>query len=406
MAVYQYEAFAHDGTKVTGIVEASTLQLAQVKLRSQGLFVKVIHEDSAKRDRELFPALAKYLHNITRKEIGIFARQLGTLLGAGIALDEALQNIFEQTENPQMRKILVQMKQSIVEGKNLSETFADHGDIFPPVYENMIKVGEATGNYENTLIRLAELEDKNQELKSKAITALVYPAIMLVISVLVVLFLLTSVVPQIENMYANLEGELPLPTRIVLAISNSVQKGWPFFLVSLAGLVYAFSQYKATEKGKRVVDSLTSKLPFFGLLLTRIQVGRFARNLGTLLESNVSLLHALEIVSNTVTNATFKDELVKATSEIREGSTIRDALKNSEVLPQMTKGMISAGEATDRLPELLMKVAIIMEDEVDAAVKRLTTALEPLMIVVMGGIVAGIMTAIMMPLYKMGELLN
>lgn len=406
MAIFQYEAFTASGEKVNGVIEAPNAQAAQKKLRSQSLFVRQLNEDTAKRDRELFPFLSKILYRISRKEIGIFARQMGTLLGAGIAIDDALQSIWEQTENPSLKKVVLQMKEAITEGKTLSQAFGVHKDIFPPVYENMVKVGEATGGYEKTLHRLAELEEKNEELKGKAITALIYPAIMFFLSVFVVFFLLTSVVPQIEMIFASFQGELPLPTRIVLGISNLLQNFWAVGLVLIGLGIYGFIRYRATPVGKQKTDALILRLPFFGSLQKKLQVGRFARNLGTLLESNVSLLGALEIVTGTIGNRVFQDELIKAGKKISEGSTIRDAIRDSQVIPQMARGMIAAGESTDRLPELLIKVAIILESEVDAAVKRMTNALEPIMIVVMGGLVAAIMAAIMMPLYKMTELIK
>ncbi len=406
MAVFQYRAFTARGDKREGIIEANSLQEAQKKLKAQNLYVKSITEDSAGRDRELFPLLSKILYRITRKEIGIMARQLGTLLGAGISIDDALSSILEETENPSLKKVVLQMKQAITEGHSLSEAFADHPEIFPPVYESMIRVGEATGSYEPTLHRLAELEEKSAELRGKAVTAMIYPAIMIIISVAVVLFLLTSVVPQIELMFTSFKGELPLPTRVVLWMSKTVQKFWPVMLLFFGGAGYLFYRYRKTPQGRRKTDYLVTKIPFFGALMKKIQVGRFARNLGVLIESNVPLLTAIEITAGTVSNAIFEAELARAAEQIKEGASIRDALKDSKFLPQMARGMIAAGESSDRMADLLLKVAVIMESEVEATVRRLTTSIEPLMIVFMGGIVAGIMASIMMPLYKMAELIK
>lgn len=406
MAVYQYNAFTSAGEKVEGVIDAQSIDAARQKLKSRKLYVKEIKEDVSRRDRELFPVLGKLLHRVSRKEIGVFARQLGTLLGAGIKIDEALNDIYEQTDNQSLQKIVIQMKQSVVEGRSLSEAFAEHRDIFPPVYENMIRVGEATGSYEPTLHRLAELEEKNEELKSKAITAMIYPAFMLAISMGVIFFLLTAVVPQIENMFASFDAELPLPTRITLALSSLVQNFWALGILAMVGGVLAFLKYRSKPEGKYRIDRTILKIPFFGSLVRKIQVGRFARNLGTLLEANVPLLSALEITAGTAGNEVFKTELLEADKQIREGASIREALRSSTFLPQMARGMMAAGEASDRMPELLLKIADIMESDVDAAVRRLTTSLEPVMIVFMGGIVAGIMASVMLPLYKMTELIK
>lgn len=403
MAHYQYTAFSNTGQKVTGVIEALSPQAATQKLKTQNLYVREIREDSAKRDRELFPFLSAFLYRIKRKETGIFSRQLGTLLGAGIPLNEALSDISEQTENPHLRKIVQEMKQQVIEGKSLSEAIKQHANVFPPVYESMIRVGEATGNYEPTLKRLADLEERNEELKAKAITAMIYPGFMLVISVAVVFFLMTSVVPQLSDLFSGFKAELPLITRVVIGLSGFFSTFWYVMILAIFGGIYAFVRYRKTKEGKMKSDRMIMKIPFFGSLLRRIQVGLFCRNMGILIESQVPLLDALKIVSATVTNSIFVEELTIASQQIKEGSSLRESLKNSVILPQMARGMIAAGESTDRLAELMIKAAEIMESEVDSAVRRMTQSLEPIMIVFLGGIVAAIMAAVMLPMYKMTE---
>ncbi|HRP69574.1 MAG TPA: type II secretion system F family protein, partial [Turneriella sp.] len=398
MPHYQYTAFNKKGQKVTDVVEAISVQAATQKLKSQNLYVREIRADSTKRDRELFPFLSNLLYRIKRKDTGIFSRQLGTLLGAGIPLNEALSDISEQTENKHLRKIIQEMKQQVTEGKSLSETIKQYADVFPPVYSSMIRVGEATGNYEPTLKRLADLEERNEELKSRAITAMIYPMFMLVISVGVIFFLMTSVVPQLSDLFSGFKAELPLITRVVIGLSKIFSNFWYVMILAIAGGIYAFVRYRSTPAGKLKTDKMIMRIPFFGNLLRRIQVGLFCRNLGILAESQVPLLDALKIVSGTVTNSVFIDEINVAVQQIKEGSSLRESLKDSVILPQMAKGMISAGESTDRLAELLIKAAEIMECEVDSAVRRMTQSLEPIMIVFLGGIVAAIMAAVMMPI--------
>ena len=403
MPQFVYTAFTHAGQKVSGVIDAISPQAASSKLKQQQLYVKDIRLDSSKRDRELFPMLSKFLYRISRKETGIFVSQLGTLLGAGIPLNEALGDIGEQTENPHLRKVIADLKQNVTEGKSLSESIKPHTAIFPPVYESMIRVGEATGNYEPTLKRLAELEEKNEELKSKAITAMVYPGFMLVISVGVVLFLMTSVVPQLTDLFSGFKAELPLITRIVVGASNLVSSFWHVMILTIVAGIYGFIRYRQTPPGRRKTDLLILKTPFFGNLLRKIQVGTFCRNLGVLIENQVPLLDSLQIVSGTLSNSIFVEELKVATKQIQEGSSLRDSIRNSAILPQMARGMISAGESTDRLAEMLIKTAEIIEAEVDSSVRRMTQSLEPIMIVVLGGIVATIMAAVMLPMYKMTE---
>ncbi|MBS0619800.1 MAG: type II secretion system F family protein [Spirochaetes bacterium] len=403
MPHYQYTAFNNKGQKVTDVIEANSPQSATQKLKSLGLYVREIREDSAKRDRALFPFLSNLLYRIKRKEAGIFARQLGTLLGAGIALNEALTDISDQTENPHLKKIIYEMKQQVIEGRSLSEAIHQHQNVFPPVYESMIRVGEATGNYEPTLKRLADLEERTEELKGRAITAMIYPAFMLVISVGVIFFLMTSVVPQLSDLFSGFKAELPLITRIVVGTSKFFTSFWYLMLLGIFGGIYAFIRYRKTPEGRNKTDKLIMRIPFFGGLLRRIQVGLFCRNMGILLESQVPLLDSLQIVCGTITNSIFVGEITLSIQQIKEGSSLRESLKHSVILPQMARGMIAAGESTDRLSELMIKAAEIMESEVDSAVKRMTQSLEPVMIVVLGGIVAVIMAAVMLPMYKMTE---
>ncbi|MBL8033924.1 MAG: type II secretion system F family protein [Leptospiraceae bacterium] len=403
MPHYQYTAFSPKGQKITDVIEASSPQAATQKIKAMGFYVKTLREDSAKRDRELFPFLSNILYRIKRKDAGIFARQLGTLLGAGIPLNEALSDIGEQTENIHLKKIIQEMKQQVIEGKSLSEAMNKHANVFPPVYESMVRVGEATGNYEPTLKRLADLEERNEELKARAITAMIYPMFMLLISVGVVFFLMTSVVPQLSDLFSGFKAELPLITRIVIGLSRFFSSFWHVMILAAFGGVYAFVRYRKTPEGRHKTDKMIMRIPFFGGLLRRIQVGLFCRNLGILVESQVPLLDALKIVAGTITNSIFIDELNSASQQIKEGSSLRESLRNSVILPQMARGMIAAGESTDRLAELLIKAAEIMESEVDSSVRRMTQSLEPIMIVFLGGIVAAIMAAVMLPMYKMTE---
>jgi len=406
MPIFEYKVFDESGNLSEGHIESHNIQAARQKLRQQKYYIKSLKEDSAKRDRQLFPFLAKLLYRIPRKDIGLFVKQLGTLLGAGITIDDAMQGVWEQTENEHLKKIIVEMRQALVSGKSLSDSFAEHKEIFPPVYENMVRVGEATGNYEAVLNRLSELEEKNEDLKSKTITAMIYPGIMFLLSISVVLFLLTSVVPQIEVLFKNFKAELPLPTQIVLGLSSLVKNTWHFFLLATPFVYYFFQKWKSTSKGKLKWDTLKLKMPFFGSLFRKIEVSRFTRNFGTLLDSNVPLLSALEIINGTVENEIFRLEIEKAIEQIKEGDNLKDSLKSSVILPHLVKGMMAAGESSDRLSEMLLKSSDVLEAEVDTVVKRLTTALEPVMIIFMGLAVGGIMASVMMPLFKMSELIK
>ena len=408
MAIFQYKGFDATGKPKSGHLEATTVQVARTKLKQRGLFIKDLREDSGKRDRQLFPFLSKLIYRIPRKEIGLFARQLGTLLGAGIKLDRALQDIAEQTPRINLQKIISQIRASVLEGKSLSEALALNKDIFPPVYESMVKVGESTGSYEKTLLSLADIEEKNSDLKQKAFVSMIYPGFMLVLMVFVVLFLLTSVIPQIEQLFLSFGSrvQLPLPTRIVIAMSGAAQASWPFLIAGFFAAMYGLHRYRKTKKGRYKYDTFILKIPIFGKLIKKLQVSMFCRNMSALLGAKVPILLAMQIVENSVGNEVFKQELQVAAKAIQEGEALKVALMNSDFLPHMVKGMISAGESSDRLAELIKKASEIMENEVETAVKSLQSSIEPIMIVLIGVIVGGIMGAILMPLSKLTELIQ
>ncbi len=403
MPIFKYKGFSETGKPVEGEIEAASAMVAQKKLKAQNYYIKEIEEDTAKRDRDLFPFLSRLFYRIPRKDIGVFIRSLGTLLGAGISLDAAIHDVWETVSNRNLKNIIAQMKSGIVEGKTLSGVFADHPDIFPKVYESMVKVGEATGSYEKILNQLADMEEKNADLKNKSFNALFYPIIMVFISVGVVIFLLTYVVPMIEEIFINMNAELPLITRVVLWISNFLQNFLPVIVLAIGGGIFFLMKYIDTPEGKLKKDTILLRIPYLGDLFRKIVVNRFAQNLGALLAANVPLLTSLEIVSGTVGNEVFRNELMAAREEIKEGSSFRDSIKNSVVLPHLVRGMIAAGESTDRIADLLLKVAAMMENEVDISVKRLTTLLEPVMILFLGGMVFVIMLAIMLPIYQLTQ---
>jgi general secretion pathway protein F len=406
MPIYQYRAFNKAGQEVTGHIDAPNPQNAQSKLKKQNLYIKELKEDTGKRDRELFPFLSKIINRIPRKDIGLFARQLATLLGAGIAINDALADIIDQTNNKNFQKIITEIRARVIEGKSLSEALAEHGDVFPPIYENMVRIGEATGNYESILGRLADVEDKNAELRGKVSSALIYPVIMLILSIGVVLFLLTFVIPQITGIFKTFNAPLPLPTRMVMWWSDTVISLWPVIVLGILGIAYGIYAFKKTPSGKLKMDQFLVKTPIFGKLLIKLEVSRFTRNLGILLLSNVPLLKALEIVTATATNEIFRLELQAAAKKVEEGGKLIESLRSSTFIPHMIKGMMSAGEATDKLGELTIKAATIQENELDTTVRSLTAALQPVIIVFLGGVVFFILISVMLPIFKLSSLIQ
>ncbi|EMY61213.1 type II secretion system F family protein [Leptospira terpstrae] len=403
MPLFTYVAFNRKGKEEKNIIDAPNLQAARNKLKAKGLYVRSIQEDREKEERELFPFLSKLLYRIPRKDVGLFCKQLGTLIGAGIPLDKCLLSIIDQVENIYFKKVLIEMRADITEGMSLSESMKKHKTVFPDQYPSLISVGESTGNYENTLHRLAELEEKSSELKSKVQVAMIYPMIMGLLSLGVSIFLLVVVIPQIEQLFASFDAKLPLLTRGVIFLSYVLTNYWFFILGAIAAGLLSFLKWKSSGEGKKVWDRFLLGLPVIGTLLRKILVSNFARNLSILLMNRVPLIVSLNIVSDVVGHTVFKEEIESAIIKIKEGGKLSDSLQGSQVLPQMVLGMLSAGEASDKVPEMMNKLSEIYESEVDTAIKSLTQSLEPMMIIVMGGIIFTIMAAIMTPMYKLTQ---
>jgi general secretion pathway protein F len=403
MPLFTYVAFNRKGKEEKGIVDANNIQAARTKLKTKGLYVRSIAEDREKEERDLFPFLTKLLYRIPRKEVGLFSKMLGTLLGAGIPLDRCLMSIIDQVENVYLKKVIIEMRADITEGLSLSESMRKHPTVFPDQYPSLIAVGESTGNYEDTLHRLAELEEKSAELKSKVQVAMIYPVIMGALSLAVSVFLLIVVIPQIEQLFASFNATLPLITRIVIGLSYFLTNYWWLIIISIVGGSLGFAKWKATENGIRVWDRFLLKVPVIGSLLKKVLVSNFARNLSILLMNRVPLITSLNIVSDVVNHTVFREEISQAIVKIKEGGKLSDSLQGSQILSQMVLGMLNAGEASDKVPEMMTKLSEIYESEVDTAIKSLTQSLEPIMILVMGGIIFTIMAAIMTPMYKLTQ---
>ncbi|PJZ68524.1 type II secretion system protein F [Leptospira perolatii] len=403
MALYTYLAFNKKGKEEKGIIDAPNIQSARAKLKSKGLYVRQISEDKERKDRELFPFLAKLLYRVPRKVIGLFCRQLGTLLGAGIPLDRSLSSIVEQTDHEVFRKVAVAMQADITEGSTLSEAMKKHPDVFPNQYPSLVSVGERTGDYETALIRLAEMEEKNQELKSKVTASLVYPMIISALLVGVVIFLLTAVVPQIEDLFRQFDAPLPMITKIVIGTSRALTGYWYLFILLFGSAVSGFLYYKNTPEGREKWERFILGIPIIRTLSKKVLISNFARNLGILLSNRVPLMISLQIVEQIVNHTIFGEEIRNATSRIKEGEKLSAAFQGSEILPQMVLGMMSAGEASDKVPEMMNKLAQIYDSEVDSSLKAMTQAVEPLMLVFMGFAIGIIMASIIVPMFSLTQ---
>ena len=408
MPIYRYQAFNRRGKEEKGIIDAGSPAVARKILKHKGLYVKNLAEDQEKKDRETFPLLSKLLYRIPRRDVGLFVRQLGTLLQAGIPLDRSLSNIIEQTENEYLAKALIEIRSGIIEGATLSDSMKKHPAIFPPLYHNLISVGEKTGTYESSLLRLADLEEANESLKRKVTSALFYPIIMLVLLGAIMVFLLAVVFPQIKQLFVQMDAELPLITKIVLGISDTLTSiPWVMGIIAvISAVVYVFQRWKATDEGREIYERFKLKLPIVGPLNRKVVLARFSRNMGVMLENRVPLITALQVISQVVEHRTFELEIKEAIEKIKEGSKLTDGFRDSTIVSQMMMGMLSAGEASDTVPDMVNRIADVLDDDVDATIQKISTLLEPAMIVIMGGAIVIIMAAILLPMYGLTEQLQ
>lgn len=404
MPIYRYTAINRKGKEEKGILDASSPAVARKQLRAKGLFVKSISEDEEKRERELFPFLTQLTRRVPRRDVALFARQLGTLLEAGLPLDRSLANIIDQTENESLKKALIELRSDVIEGESLSASLSKHPAVFKPMYSNLVSVGEKTGTYEQALLRLAKLEEANLALASKVQAALFYPVIMLTLLGFIMVFLLAFVVPQIQQLFEQMDMELPLITRIVIGLSDIISSYkilLPFGI--LAAGIYGFHRWKSTPDGRAKWESFTLRMPVVGPLLQKVLLARFSRNLGVMLESKVPLITALQVVGEVVDHSLFKGDIDIAIGRLKEGSRLTDAFTDSPMMNHMILGMLSAGEASDQVPEMVSRIADVLDEDVNAAVQKFSSLLEPIMIVFMGLMIVVIMAAILLPTYRLTQ---
>jgi type IV pilus assembly protein PilC len=390
--VFEYKGKTLAGAPVAGELKARNRAELERILRSNRILVTSVSRKAADINIRIGTG-------IKRIHISRFTRQFATMIGAGLPMVQCLEVLAEQMESAEFRKIIARIKDDVQAGQTLSEAMSKHKKIFDDLFVNMIKAGEEGGALEIILQRLAVYREKNDALRRKVKGALIYPAVISVVATAVTIIMLTYIVPVFAKMFTGLGGELPAPTRMVLSISQFLQSSGLFILVFVIAVVGGYIAYRRTEKGRFNTDQMLLKLPIFGTLIRKSSVARFTRTLGTLLNSGVSILDALDITARTAGNAVVAQAINKAAMSIAEGETITDPLRDTGVFPPMVIQMVSVGEKTGGLPEMLLKIADFYDDEVDAAVAALTSLIEPVVIVVMGAVIGGILIAMYLPMF-------
>jgi len=407
MPVFDYKALDVKGKTTSGIIDSDSAVAARQKLRAGGIFpVSVMRvDDTPTKKKSGTFHLWRPFRRVRAHEVSIMTRQLSTLVGTGFPLVAAIDALIPNTKSHVLKKYLARIKDSIIEGNTFASALSLYPGVFPPLYINMVRAGETSGTLEIVLERLAEITEKQQALNNKIKSALVYPIIMLFIGSGVLFFLLVYIVPSITSIFADMNQVLPAPTRLLIAISNIFKSYWWGILIVISAAILAIRRAKKTKKGHYLYDKILLFMPGLSVLTKKLSIARFSRTLGSLLENGVSMLPALEIAKNTAENVLISDNVEEAAEEVGKGQALATALAAKNIFPSLSIQMIQVGEQSGKLEEMLNKVADVFENEVETSVMRMTTMLEPIMILVMGVIVGFIVLSICLPIFEMNQLI-
>ena len=391
MPTFAYTARSLNGELKSATLEAPSRDDVVAQLRRQRLIVVKIDEEK-KRKRH---------GKVKTKDIVIFTRQFSTMINAGLPLVQALDILSKQSENPALQEITRQVVYDVESGNTVADALAKHPKAFTELYTNMVAAGEAGGILDTILMRLATFLEKNDALVGKVKSAMMYPMVITSVAAIAIMVLLIFVIPTFETMFASVNLALPMPTRVVIGMSNFLQGNWWLCGVGGYALVFLFKRYRNTSGGKLTTDKIMLKLPVIGDVVRKSSVSRFTRTLGTLISSGVSILDGLEITAKTSGNRVIHDAIMGSRASIAGGDTISAPLAKSAVFPPMVISMIAVGEQTGGLDEMLSKIADFYDTEVDTAVSGLLSLMEPVMIVVLGVVVRGMVVAMYLPIFDM-----
>ena len=395
MPAYVWKGKNRDGKAVSGERVADSKEAVMALLRRDQILVSSVKE----KGKEM--AIPKFGGGVPAKTLAVFVRQFSVMIDAGLPLVQCLEILGSQQENKTFAKILQQTRMDVEGGATLADAMRKHPKAFDELFVNMIAAGEAGGILDTILKRLAQYIEKAVKLKGQVKGAMVYPVAVISIAAIVIAVIMWKVIPTFASMFEGLGAQLPLPTRIVIAISNWFVRLLPFIVIGIILFVIFFKRYYATHGGRRVIDRIVLKLPILGVLMQKIAVARFCRTLATLVSSGVPILDGLEITARTSGNAIIEDAIMAVRKGVEGGLTIAQPLKDSGVFPPMVVQMIGVGEQTGALDAMLSKIADFYEEEVDQAVANLLTLMEPVMILFLGTTVGGIVIAMYLPLFDL-----
>lgn len=405
MPVFEYQAIDARGKTIKGSLDADNSRVARQRLRTQGLYATSLHEAQERRDEDKKDVL-RYLQSdrVAPQELAIATRQLATLVTAGLPLVGALNALSDQTESPVLRKVIVTVREQVEEGLALHKALAEHPKAFPSLFVNMVAAGEASGTLDTVLNNLADYIESQVELRRKVRSALTYPILMLCVCTLVILALFTFVIPRITEMFERQNVALPLPTQITVGISHAIINYWYLLALLAVGIVYAYRAYYRSPQGRSRMDMLFLKAPIIGKLYTKVMTARVTLTLGALLQSGVGLLKAIDITRKIVQNVHIVGALEVAKEGVREGRSLAGELQKSRLFPTMVSHMIAIGEKSGALEDMLGKVGETYERDVNASLEGLTSLLEPMLMIIVGGIVLMIVVSVLLPMTEMMDI--
>jgi len=399
MPVYHWNGLDMTGEVVTGEMKAAHANAVREQLQRIQVKPKKIN----RKQKDLFENNRLFQKRIKPRDIIFFSRQLATMIDAGLPLIRCLEVLERQEAKPSFRKIIAAVKEDVKSGETLADTFKKHPRQFDELFVSMVAAGETGGVLDRILLRLSLYLEKAMKLRSRLRGAMILPSITITVAVIVMGIILGFVIPVFQDIFASIGSSMPLPTQIVIALSLFVKNSAPFILSGLVGLVLAIRLYYRTEKGRERIDGFLLKVPLVGTLFKKAAVARFSRTLGTLLQSGVVILQALDIVAKTAGNRVIENSIYRVRSSVAEGESMAAPLVDSPVFPPMVHQMIAVGESSGTLDMMLIKIADYYDEEVERAVENLMTALEPVIILFLGVVIGGIIISMYLPIFQMGS---
>lgn len=403
MPVYKYIARDVQGQRVAGSVAGADETIVRRELRESGLYVISIADQ---REREGLAGWWARMRGVKLGDMVVFSQQLSTMVGAGLPIIECLHELIDEAENQALRRALVQIVRDIQAGATFSHALSRHPRIFSEMFVALVQAGEIGGVLEHSLASIAESLDKEQELREKVKSAFVYPAVVLTVAAGVVTFMLLFVIPVFEKVYSQFHARLPAPTLALMATSRFISHYWWIALAGIAGIAWGFRAFIRNERGRRIWDRAKLRLPLFGKLIRKIVVLRFVRTLGALMGAGVPILQALQTASRVASNSEFEDAVVQIASEVTEGAPLSGPLRACGKFPNLVPRLVQVGEESGNLDEMLEKIAHFFDRDIEHSVRRLTTLMEPVLTLILGGIVGSIVVSLYMPIFTLAAVIR